>query len=890
MLNAFSVPGYNDRLYILGSFARRVTFYSQQVRALNLVDALCDSGRVTSRGEVAVIGAGVAGMTAAAGLIRRGARVCIFEKDADPAKKEGRMPLQQGSGQRVVNPHIYDWPAPGALEPQTTNALLDWSSDTAKKVVLKIGEKFEEIVAEGDNRQRLRFVEAKDITIERGTAAVVAGGARQTFDIVILAVGFGVEGETTGWHSYWTDDNIESVKAKGTWLISGCGDGALTDLMRLAITGFDHKGFLEDFSQAIRAEDKKELADADREGRPPEELVRLYKRVAATVKCVEVRDNVIWLNCAEEDLYLPRASILNRLIAAYLLQYPKINIVPNPAKLNGAPEKTEKGFVVTPDVMGGEAPFPFTGVITRHGPARAVEHDFPNVWADAKAQFDEWQAFSPATDWTRTPLWRDGAFKPGEMVPLPPDVTQKTRCLVIVSTAAEGETVVQSVEQALRRSITDPLPPGTRPLDPEPIVIAVEQVLADPAWYAYAVRALCACQLAVFDVTDSRPATALLLGIRAAVRRGVTVTVVRDALDAASWTRLPFNIREVGVVSDISKENAFIENVRSALMNGIELLASIGESYRDLPVYDAVRRLGTEPGFFVPVPPTKRVLLLSWYAPNYVDTSVGQRVELSLGTAFKERGHAAPPVLRIIDTASPQLVSDKLYAEIRRDRYCVADWTGWRFNVFFELGVRLAVSPDEPVNVICGDAAWLTASKVEVPAERNQEKALRELLGPYKFTKNIKDFTAHLGACLEAFLDANTPWPADEPRIIPLHYTNELVVSAIELAYEPWGTPVWKRLQTTAKEILGPAEDKTNAVSPLLFRDRDRGKRHERAGVDHLVASWLFVEDRVQHGGADLEEEQARLAEKLYSVLENLGLLEQPEYEHIARRLERFLP
>jgi NADPH-dependent 2,4-dienoyl-CoA reductase/sulfur reductase-like enzyme len=59
-------------LFILGSFAERVTVYSQQVRAINLVDALAGLGRLTPATRVAVIGAGFGGLTASAALARLG--------------------------------------------------------------------------------------------------------------------------------------------------------------------------------------------------------------------------------------------------------------------------------------------------------------------------------------------------------------------------------------------------------------------------------------------------------------------------------------------------------------------------------------------------------------------------------------------------------------------------------------------------------------------------------------------------------------------------------------------------------------------------------------------------------------------------------------------------
>src|SRR5262249_10247582 len=48
---------------------------------------------------------------------------------------------------------------------------------------------------------------------------------------------------------------------------------------------------------------------------------------------------------------------------------------------------------------------------------------------------------------------------------------------------------------------------------------------------------------------------------------------------------------------------------------------------------------------------------------------------------------------RVIDDESPWLNSQRLFGAIRHATYCVVDWTEWRHNVFFELGVRLAVHP-----------------------------------------------------------------------------------------------------------------------------------------------------------------------------------------------------
>jgi hypothetical protein len=66
-----------------------------------------------------------------------------------------------------------------------------------------------------------------------------------TFDAVILAVGFGLEREIAEvpWISYWHNDSLHQVSFKGSarHLISGCGDGGLTDLLRIRLRNFKHE-------------------------------------------------------------------------------------------------------------------------------------------------------------------------------------------------------------------------------------------------------------------------------------------------------------------------------------------------------------------------------------------------------------------------------------------------------------------------------------------------------------------------------------------------------------------------------------------------------------------------------------------------------------------------
>ena len=76
--------GDKDRVFVLGSYDRRVTIYNQQVRALNLVHGLCESELVGDESSVAVVGAGIGGLTVAAGLASKGISVSVLEAAASP--------------------------------------------------------------------------------------------------------------------------------------------------------------------------------------------------------------------------------------------------------------------------------------------------------------------------------------------------------------------------------------------------------------------------------------------------------------------------------------------------------------------------------------------------------------------------------------------------------------------------------------------------------------------------------------------------------------------------------------------------------------------------------------------------------------------------------------
>lgn len=261
--------GHEPLLYALGSFDSRVTVLSQQTRALNLVWSMIETGVVPVEKrdppfKIAVVGAGFAGLTFAAGLLRKGAacELYIFEQ------RDTLLPLQQGSDTRWLHPHIYDWPADGSEASAAMLPVLNWTAARSSDVVVQVLSEWAQIV-EGrdsvhlfcntrhlqltqciDERQRARIEwvgekrRAADGTIRESEGS--ARGSSETFDAVVLAVGFGLEASKA---SYWRNETFGQPslnEPRRTFLLSGQGDGAMIDLLRIRISQFRQDRILEE--------------------------------------------------------------------------------------------------------------------------------------------------------------------------------------------------------------------------------------------------------------------------------------------------------------------------------------------------------------------------------------------------------------------------------------------------------------------------------------------------------------------------------------------------------------------------------------------------------------------------------------------------------------------
>jgi hypothetical protein len=254
-------------IFVIGSFDSRVTVLSQQTRALNLVWALIETKLILTRSEkrtrIAIVGAGFAGLTVAAGLLQKGAsaEIDIFEQ------RDTLLPLQQGSDSRWLHPRIYDWPADGTEAAAAMLPVLNWTAARSSDVVVQVLGEWSQIAehAKGvrlfcnarhlqitqcskkGSNSRIEWVgEQRHPSDGRAIPEVTMQGMSETYDIVIMATGFGLE---TGKPSYWRNETLGQPgldEARQTYLLSGQGDGAMIDLMRIRISQFRQDRILDE--------------------------------------------------------------------------------------------------------------------------------------------------------------------------------------------------------------------------------------------------------------------------------------------------------------------------------------------------------------------------------------------------------------------------------------------------------------------------------------------------------------------------------------------------------------------------------------------------------------------------------------------------------------------
>lgn len=475
----------NPGLYVLGVFDTRVTVYSQQVRALNLVYSLAQSQLIKRRTKVFIIGAGVAGLTAAAAADCCGAQVTIVEQLSAPLALFG-----QGS-RRWLHPHIYEWPLedpdlPHPLQPDAGLPLLNWEADTVEYVRKRLLEQYAQFqkrlsIDLRGHVSNVKLLKGSDhpfsISWSEPVDKTYPAGYRRTLtrqcDIVILAVGFGVERKVPGlpFVSYWSSDKFAEEDASlggrpKRILVSGTGDGGLIDLLRVRFKVFSHQEVFERLTRELLDESdlssltarlqevENRAKHAFSQQKPYEaSLNEEYQRLGEELKSktdfaerIGIRpDTLAVLTGTDEYPLSLRTSILNRLLCS---------LVPDLYYMRGpwTWEADEKGQYKVTFVDGTSEVF--DEIIVRHGPEAALKKNFPDVW----------HACAPliartVLDQTRYPIYRTffdncmrsvvTATHPGIAVesPIPPaTVTTAAPSAATTTTQSDNQLVTKATE------------------------------------------------------------------------------------------------------------------------------------------------------------------------------------------------------------------------------------------------------------------------------------------------------------------------------------------------------------------------------------------------------------------------------------------------------------
>jgi hypothetical protein len=409
LLQHMAVPG-TVGLYVLGCFEARITLYSQQVRALNLVYALFARGLLKEGQHLVVVGAGAGGLTAAAAAATKGCQVTVLEQARHPM-----APFHESTG-RYVHPHIYDWPHESWEQAEAGLPLLDWTAASAHDVREQILRGWDEV--RGAHPGRITLIPALADVMLDDTSKIAPWLVRWPTpfnqleaDVVLLAVGFGPERhwpevETP---SYWKLEGLQQYEPTGSetrYLISGCGDGGLIDLLRARVENLRHETIIQDLlpdTEPTLVAVRERLLEIENDNRSDDDawLTKQYlalKTPAITERMKLRRDRVVELNGEGRSPFSKRASILSRFLASRLFESGQAY---RPGRIASV-QKADGGFRVLIEGVTHA----YHHLILRWGPEPALEKGFRTLWARCQQTLQ----VKNQLDQTREPIWDDAFY------------------------------------------------------------------------------------------------------------------------------------------------------------------------------------------------------------------------------------------------------------------------------------------------------------------------------------------------------------------------------------------------------------------------------------------------------------------------------------------------
>jgi hypothetical protein len=383
----------------------------------------------------------------------------------------------------------------------------------------------------------------------------------------------------------------------------------------------------------------------------------------------------------------------------------------------------------------------------------------------------------------------------------------------------------------------------------KPIKVSVLEATRSVENWANTVAALARADYVIADVSEFEPAIMMFLGIRSVVRRGVTVSVTGDEITAAT-APIPFNVQETNVLP--YDADGFDGDLRQALAEGATNLAR-DANYLDLPAYYAVRAPRPESWA---QDDAKTVLVLCPFQPVYSSfyrktlSSIirAQMVTAALSAREKdekdEKDDKKPEIVpvRMLDLKSPRLVGQALYEQIRWASRCLVDWTHWRPNVSFELGVRLACSEYDPLCIIQKDEPGHDSVEVDLVPPLEQHALLRELLRVVEYDRATPREVLNDAIKEWASTTSTTRHRASATEALPPSATFKMAQTSFLWQQDMLKEPHLQQREE-AERIFG-RDPEQHPERLTLFADNEQFKAALRAAVrEKWVAVWLCFEN-----------------------------------------------
>jgi hypothetical protein len=333
--------------------------------------------------------------------------------------------------------------------------------------------------------------------------------------------------------------------------------------------------------------------------------------------------------------------------------------------------------------------------------------------------------------------------------------------------------------------------------------------------------------------------------VRAACRRGVTLCSHGNRWREGQPLELPFNLQDLNVGSHTPREagtgaNPVVEHFVDRVVAGFRQL-SRQPHYLDLPAYDALRQLGSDIAASSLIPTSARVLVLCPYERDFFQN--WELVATRLSDVLSKRHNIRPQVTRVIDLATPQIVSQAIYEQARRAAACVVDWSGYSPSVFVEFGVRQAVSEWGAVAIL--DAPFADRSADPLARERAGLEQVRQLTAlfdpiPYSGQNAPK---VEFERIADALVNRHPQLGADRELSI-VHDAAWRAIGSVQRA-----TPtVYAELDAAANALSHADRDQKQAPQILFYESAALKTNSEQAALERRIAAWLYLHRRENAG------------------------------------------